>query len=83
MAKISGLPALMSSHPRLMGLNVTIPHKESVLPYLDSLSDDARQIGAVNVIRIRDGKLEGFNSDWLGFAQKPQAFAQAGCQGTR
>lgn len=69
MAEISGLPALMSSHPRLMGLNVTIPHKESVLPYLDSLSDDARQIGAVNVIKIRDGKLEGFNSDWLGFAQ--------------
>lgn len=66
---IGELAAMITSRPQLVGLNVTIPYKERVLPYLDSLSDDARQIGAVNVIRIHDGKLEGFNTDWLGFAE--------------
>ena len=53
--------------PNLRGLNVTLPHKEAVIPLLDELSDEAREIGAVNVIRVREGRLKGFNSDIIGF----------------
>ncbi len=56
-------------HPELKGLNVTLPHKQAVIPLLDELSDEAREIGAVNVIRIRDGRLKGFNSDIIGFTE--------------
>lgn len=64
---------IVEQHPELRGLNCTIPHKQAIMPLLDWVSDEARQIGAVNVIRIRrqgDGKarLEGFNSDCIGFA---------------
>lgn len=68
MPNIGEISALLESHPQLAGVNVTIPHKERVLPYLDSISDDARHIGAINVIRIHNGKLEGYNTDWHGFA---------------
>ena len=67
------LPALIESHPMLRGLNVTIPYKVEVMQYLDSLSDEAKGIGAVNVVKItRDsGKvsLKGFNSDAYGFTE--------------
>jgi shikimate dehydrogenase len=49
---ISGLQALLHEHPNLCGLNVTIPHKITVLKYLDWVSHDAREVGAVNCIRI-------------------------------
>ena len=59
------------SNPDLAGLNVTIPYKEQVIPYLDELDADAKAIGAVNVIKIRKqkGKLKliGYNSDIIGF----------------
>lgn len=68
------LMELVAEYPNLNGLNVTAPYKEAVIPYLDSLDDDARRIGAVNVIRfIRDAKsgdllqLRGYNSDVVGF----------------
>jgi len=65
------LPALLSSHPDLAGLNVTIPHKETIIPYLDELDPLSREIGAVNTIRIsrHSGSLhlEGFNTDVFGF----------------
>ncbi len=52
----------------VFGLNVTVPYKEKVLPYIDSLSPFARQIGAVNTIVIRkDRSLVGYNTDGLGF----------------
>ena len=54
--------------PGLRGLNCTIPHKQAILPLLDELSDEARQIGAVNVIQmLPDGRLKGYNSDIIGF----------------
>ena len=53
----------------LDGLNVTIPHKQSVIPLLDSLSPAARAIGAVNTISMKDGQLTGDNTDWLGFSR--------------
>ena len=49
---ISALPQLIAGHPNLRGLNVTIPHKQAVIPLLDDMSDEARIIGAVNVVRI-------------------------------
>jgi shikimate dehydrogenase len=64
---VADLPGLMAANPRLQGLNVTIPHKESVMSCLDEIDDEARKIGAVNVIKIRDGKLKGYNTDVYGF----------------
>lgn len=66
---INELPVLIKEHPDLHGLNVTIPYKEKVIPFLSELSDDAREIGAVNVVAISDnGKiLKGYNSDAIGF----------------
>ncbi len=68
---IEQLPQLLNEHPDLCGLNVTIPYKQAVIPYLDDLSDEARAIGAVNVIKCtkNDGQwtLKGFNSDIIGF----------------
>jgi len=49
------------------GLNVTVPYKETVIPFLAQLSPEARLIGAVNTIRVDAGKLEGFNTDGEGF----------------
>ena len=70
---IDTLPEILDSNPNLRGLNVTIPYKEKVIPFLDTVSPEARAIGAVNVIRItHDGnkiKLKGFNSDVIGFTQ--------------
>ena len=65
---------VVKQNPELRGLNCTIPHKRAIMPMLDSISDEAREIGAVNVIRIHrkdDGgcTLEGFNSDYIGFKE--------------
>lgn len=68
---IEEFPALLESHPDLKGLNVTIPYKQEVIKYLDGLSEECRQIGAVNVIKFnrKDDKLTliGYNSDYIGF----------------
>lgn len=48
------------------GLNVTIPYKTAVIPYLDCLSDEAEKIGAVNTIKIENGRLTGYNTDFFG-----------------
>lgn len=50
-------------------INVTIPYKEAVIPYLDEISDNAKQIGAVNTVINKDGKLFGFNTDFLGLRE--------------
>ncbi len=64
---IHELPQLLAAHPDLCGLNVTIPHKENVLPWLDALDETARQVGAVNCIRLQNGRLTGYNTDVYGF----------------
>lgn len=71
---IKDLKTVLKENPDLNGLNVTIPYKEQVIPYLDELDEDARQIGAVNVIKFSKGlfgkiKLKGYNSDIIGFKQ--------------
>lgn len=69
---IALLPEIVKDE-RLIGLNVTIPYKEQVIPYLDALDERAAEVGAVNVIRIiRDGEhilLTGSNSDVVGFRE--------------
>lgn len=70
---ISDLMEVVSEYPELRGLNVTIPYKEQVIPYMDLMDDTAREIGAVNVIRfIRDKKgdlkFKGYNTDAPAFA---------------
>lgn len=65
---IEEFPNILKNNPDLKGLNVTIPYKEAIIPYLDTLSDKAFKIGAVNVIRFtKKGNLKGYNSDWYGF----------------
>ena len=63
---ISMVKALIED-PLLEGINVTIPYKEAVIPFLDELSEAVKEIGACNCIRIRNGKTMGFNTDVLGF----------------
>jgi shikimate dehydrogenase len=60
---IKEIEALLKDTKGLAGLNVTIPYKEQVLKYLDEVDGFAKKIGAVNVIKIKDGKLKGFNTD--------------------
>jgi shikimate dehydrogenase len=69
---IAQFASLIAERPNLRGVNVTIPHKQAVIPLLDALSDEAQEIGAVNVVRIlrdKDGGVhtKGFNSDVIGF----------------
>lgn len=51
----------------IFGLNVTVPYKERVIPFLDSVFEEAKLIGAVNTVKVSAGKLEGFNTDGEGF----------------
>jgi shikimate dehydrogenase len=55
------------------GINVTIPYKQSIMPYLDELDPAAEAIGAVNCIVNREWKMTGYNTDYLGFMQMLQA----------
>jgi shikimate dehydrogenase len=65
--EIAELPALLRKYPNLKGLNVTIPFKELVIPFLDGIDESAKEVGAVNTIKIESGKLFGYNTDVYGF----------------
>jgi shikimate dehydrogenase len=68
LAEVSLFPELVSNNPELVGLNVTIPYKKEILAYLDGLSTEAQEIGAVNTIQIlKDGRNIGHNTDVMGF----------------
>ena len=75
---INDLKEILENNNSLQGLNVTIPYKESVINYLDELSEEAKEIGAVNAIKIiRDHNkiyLKGYNTDAFGFAQSIKPF---------
>ncbi|RYE26100.1 MAG: shikimate dehydrogenase [Sphingobacteriales bacterium] len=66
---IKELPELLVAHPQLRGLNVTIPYKQTVLPYLTVLDETAMAVGAVNCIAIDDNHAIGYNTDVIGFEQ--------------
>lgn len=69
LAAIDQFPDLLKANPEIVGLNVTVPYKETVIPYLDKLDEAAARIGAVNTISIKDGKSVGFNTDYIGFKE--------------
>ena len=79
--RIEDFMEVISENPNLCGLNVTIPYKEQVIPYLDELDRDTAKIGAVNVIKIirqAKGKIKlvGYNSDIIGFTQSIEPLLQ-------
>lgn len=72
---ISQFPQLLRKHKDLTGLNVTIPYKEAILPFLDTLHPEASAIGAVNTIKFeKNGKLTGYNTDHVGFSEAIKPF---------
>lgn len=72
---IENFPEILKNTPNLVGLNVTIPYKQEVIPFLDILDIDAEKIGAVNTIKVeKENKLTGFNTDFIGFAESLKLF---------
>ncbi|MFN0034059.1 MAG: shikimate dehydrogenase family protein [Saprospiraceae bacterium] len=68
LGNIADLPHLLAQNPGLCGLSVTIPHKETVIPFLHDLDETARAVGAVNCIKVFENqRLVGYNTDVLGF----------------
>lgn len=66
--QIFEFPGILKNNPDLKGLNVTIPYKEVVIPFLDKMSKNALKIGAVNTIKFSgNGKTKGYNTDFYGF----------------
>jgi shikimate dehydrogenase len=58
---------IIAEHPELCGFNVTYPYKEAIIPLLDEMEDTAKEIGAVNVVKVENGKTKGYNTDAYGF----------------
>jgi shikimate dehydrogenase len=84
LAAASELPSLLAQHADLAGLNVTIPYKEQIWPYLDDIASSAARVGAVNVIEIRpDGRLIGHNTDYVGFRESLRTFYPVPASGAR
>jgi shikimate dehydrogenase len=78
---IKKFPEIIENNPEIVGLNVTIPYKEQVIPYLDELNDSAREIKAVNTIRVKRNEngvyLKGYNTDTYGFETSIKPFLKA------
>lgn len=71
-------PEFLADQPQLCGLNVTIPHKTAIIRYMDAMDESAKSVGAVNCIKISQGRLIGYNTDVFGFeAACPPSFWQA------
>jgi shikimate dehydrogenase len=67
---IHSFPLLIKENPAIIGLNVTLPYKQSIISYLDELSPEANQTGAVNTIKkLANGTLKGYNTDIIGFTK--------------
>lgn len=82
---IGDLMEVVAEYPNLAGLNVTIPYKQQVIPYLDEIDSDAKEIGAVNVIKItrgkgKDIKFKGYNSDCPAFANSLRPLLTPACK---
>lgn len=84
LASAHELPALLARQPHLAGLNVTIPYKEQIWPYLTDVASSAARVGAVNVIEFRaDGGLIGHNTDYVGFRESLRTFFPVATPGAR
>lgn len=74
-ASIDLFPSIIENTNNLKGLNVTIPYKQDVMPFLDKIDKKAKAIGAVNTIKIsKKGKLIGYNTDYYGFKKSLEPF---------
>lgn len=77
-ASIDGFVAVIKNNLNLKGVNVTIPYKEKIIPFLDELHKDAEKIGAVNTIKLKkNGKLKGYNTDAYGFKKSLQPYLES------
>lgn len=74
---IDELRELLTSNPDVIGLNVTIPYKQEVIPYLDALDTQAKEIGAVNTIKFDGERLIGYNTDAYGFQKSIEPFLKS------
>ncbi|MCG2459886.1 shikimate dehydrogenase [Flavobacteriaceae bacterium F89] len=72
--KIEDFSSLITNNPNIKGVNVTIPYKEAVLPYLSEIHPKAAQIGAVNTIKLHKDQRIGFNTDVYGFRKAIEQF---------
>lgn len=73
--EINSFPELLRKSMDLQGLNVTIPYKEKIIPFLDTLDPTAREIGAVNTVKFeKNGSLTGYNTDFHGFLESLRPF---------
>ena len=74
--EITEFPFIFKSDTNIKGLNVTIPYKEEVIPYLDRLEASAEKIGAVNTIKVDANGLTGYNTDAVGFQKSLEPLLQ-------
>ena len=73
---ISELPDVLKQNPNLNGLSVTVPYKEQIIPFIDELSIEAKEIGAVNCVSFLNGKGYGYNTDVYGFKTSIKPFLE-------
>ena len=73
---VESITEIISTNKNLQGLAVTIPYKETVMPLLTHISQEAKIIGAVNCIKIKNGETTGYNTDVVGFQQSLQPLLQ-------
>lgn len=75
---INEFPEILKTTENLKGLNVTIPYKEEIMPFLDKIDGKAKKIGAVNTIKItKKGKLIGYNTDFYGFKKSIKPYLKS------
>ena len=73
---IGSFKLILKKKPDLLGCSVTIPHKEKIIPYLEFVSPEATEIGAVNCIKVSNGKASGYNTDWIGLGNSIKPLLQ-------
>lgn len=76
LSNIEEFSELIKNNSHLKGLNITIPYKEKIIPFLDELTNEAKEIAAVNCIEFKEGKLIGHNTDHYGFKQSIKPFLE-------
>lgn len=78
--RVGDFPALCAARPDLTGLNVTVPFKETIIPFLDEIEATAAAVGAVNTVAFRGGRKVGFNTDVIGFRESIKPFLAHGTE---
>ncbi len=83
--KPADLPAFIAAlrDGSWLGINVTVPHKESVIPFLEELTPEARAIGAVNTVTVSGGRLIGYNTDGVGFLRSLEEHGRFDLEGQK